>query len=36
MAGLAPWLEFGADSTKEGKLRSKYFIGIITILSLFN
>ena len=24
MAGIAPWLELGADTTKEGKLRSKY------------
>ena len=24
LAGLAPWLELGADSTEEGKLRKKY------------
>ena len=24
IAGLAPWLELGSDSTKEGKLREKY------------
>jgi hypothetical protein len=24
LAGLAPWLELGADNTKEGKLREKY------------
>jgi len=24
MAGMAPWLELGADRTKEGKLRAKY------------
>ncbi len=24
MAGMAPWLELGADQTKEGKLREKY------------